>query len=101
MGRTKFCQTTFRALQELSGFPALDILYKISVSLAITSASAERATSRVRLIKNRLRTSMLDDWFSSLLILASEKDILENIPVDKIIDRFAATSKPLQKLLIK
>mgnify|MGYP003412223123 CR=1 FL=1 len=39
---------------------------------------------------------MLDDWFSSLLILASEKDILENIPVDKIIDRFAATSKPLK-----
>ena len=73
-----------RALQELSGFPALNVIYRILVSFAITSSSAERAMSRVRLIKNRLRTTMLDDWFSSFIILASEKDILENIPVGRI-----------------
>lgn len=89
-----------RALQELSGFSSLNVMYKILVSLAITSSSAERAMSRVRLIKNHLPTTMLDDWFSSLMILASEKDILENIPVDSIIDHFSTLSPLLQKLLI-
>jgi hypothetical protein len=88
-----------RALQELSGFPTLNVMYKILVSLAITSSSAERAMSRVRLIKNRLRTTMMDDWFSSLMVLASERDILETIPVDTIINQFAGHSIQLQKLL--
>ena len=90
----------YRALQELSGFHALNVTYKILVSLAITSSSAERAMSRVRLIKNRLRTTMLDDWFSSLMILASEKDVLERVAIDRIIDKFASLSTPLQKLLM-
>lgn len=90
----------FRALQELSGFHALNVIYKILVSLAITSSSAERAMSRVRLIKNRLRTTMLDDWFSSLMVLASEKDVLERIAINRIIDNFATVSTPLQKLLM-
>lgn len=65
-----------------------------------TSSSAERAMSRVRLIKNHLRTTMMDDWFSSLMVLAAEKDILDSIPVDRIIDQFANLSTPLQKLLV-
>ena len=89
-----------RALMDLSGFPLLTWMYKILVTLAITSSSAERSMSRVRIIKNRLRTTMLDDWFSSLMIIAAEKDIVNKIPVDPIIDQFAISSKPLQKLLL-
>ena len=89
-----------RALMDLSGFPLLTWMYKILVTLAITSSSAERSMSRVRIIKNRLRTTMLDDWFSSLMIIAAEKDIVNKIPVDCIIDQFAISSKPLQKLLL-
>jgi hypothetical protein len=51
-----------RALHELSGFPSLNVAYKIHVSLAITSSSADRAMSSVQIIKNHLRTTMLDDW---------------------------------------
>ena len=65
-GFIKLLQT----LQQLSGFPTPNVAYKILISLAITSCSAERAMSRVRIIKNRQRTSMLDDWFSALLVLA-------------------------------
>ena len=43
-----------RALMDLSGFPLLTWMYKILVTLAITSSSAERSMSRVRIIKNRL-----------------------------------------------
>ena len=85
-----------RLLLELSGFPNLLCMYKILVSLAVTSCSAERSISRVRIIKNRL----LDDWFSALMVLASENDILDKIPISSIIDRFAHCSKPLHKLLM-
>ena len=43
---------------------------------------------------------MLDEWFSSLVIVANEKDIVDMIPTDSIIDCFAANSDPLQKLLL-
>ena len=90
-----------RAIMELSGFPVLTWLYKILVTLAVTSCSAERAMSRVKIIKSRLRSTMLDDWFSSLMILASEKDVVDKLSVDNIIDSFAGSSAPLQKLLLQ
>ena len=43
---------------------------------------------------------MLDDWFSSMMILVSEKDILQTLPTDLIIDHFAMCSTKLQKQLI-
>jgi len=43
---------------------------------------------------------MLDDWFSSLMILACEKDVIDRISDDEIIDGFAGKSTPLQKCLI-
>ena len=49
---------------------------------------------------NRLRATMLYDWFSSLLILASEKDVTQDISVADIIDRFAQYSLPPQKQLL-
>jgi len=50
----------FRAMQELSGFPSLNVIYKILMSRAITSRNADRAMSRViRLVKNRLRTTII------------------------------------------
>ena len=89
-----------RAITELSGFPTLTLLYNILVSLAVTSSTAERAMSKVRIIKNRLRTTMLDDWFSSLMVIANEKDIVNSISIDNIIDSFAHLSAPLQQLLL-
>jgi len=44
---------------------------------------------------------MLDDWFSSLMILASEKDIVDKLAVDDVIDSFAGSSAPLRKLLLQ
>ena len=66
-------------------------------SIAIASCSAERAMSRVRIVKNRLLSTMLDDWFSSLMVMASERDILNDISTDEITDRLARCSQPLQK----
>jgi len=56
--------------------------------------------SSVHMLKNRMRSIMLDDWFQSLVVLASKKDLLDNISRDQIIDRFESMSLPLQKQLI-
>jgi hypothetical protein len=89
-----------RLLQQLSGFTTLHYVYKILVTLPVTSCSAERAMSRVRIVKNRLRSTMLDDWFSSLLCLASEKEILATLELANIVDRFADCSDVLRRHLI-
>ena len=89
------------AVTELSGFPVFTVLYKLLVTLAVTSSSAEWVMTGVRIIKNRLRSIMLDDWFSSLIIPRREKDVFDRISVYDIIDSFAARSVPLQKLLFR
>jgi hypothetical protein len=95
----KWLQQSFvkplRALQELSSFPNLVIL----VTVAVTSCSAERVMSRVKIVKNRLRSTMNDEWFSALTILASERDITDSLPTNQIIDTFALCSTKLQNIL--
>ena len=97
--RHKFLQP-YRLLHQLSGFPTLLTLYKVLVTIAVTSASAERAMSKVKLVKNRLRSTMTDDYFSSLLIIAMEKDIADKISNEQIVQRFAALSSVLSKHLL-
>ena len=72
-----------RALDELSSFTNLSCLMKILATIAVTSCSAERVMSRVKIIKNRLRSTMLDDWFSALTILASQRDIVDGLNTDE------------------
>jgi hypothetical protein len=86
----------YRVLLEMSGFSNLRSVYKVLLTLPITNTSAERSMSRVRLIKNRLRTTMSDDWFSGLMILSSEKDIVECLTAEDITKEFANLSIPLK-----
>ena len=90
----------YRCLLQLSGFPNLNRLYKILLSLSVTSCSAERTMSRIKIVKNRLRTSMSDTWLKSLLILCSESEVLSKIPHEEIIDKFAFSTKQRQQILL-
>jgi hypothetical protein len=76
-------------VSQLSGFPNLLMLYSILCCLPVSSASAERVMSKLKLVKNRLRTSLSDDTLSALLILASERDLLMQLSTDDIITSFA------------
>ena len=86
-------------MHELSG-SRIERHIQLLLLLAITSSSADRESDELGSTHQaHLRTIMLDDWFSSLMVLVSEKDVLECITIDRIIDRFATLSTPLQKLL--
>jgi hypothetical protein len=51
--------------------------------------------------KEQIACNDLHDWFTYLLILASEKDVMQDISGADIIDRFARHSLPiLQKQLL-
>jgi hypothetical protein len=88
-----------KLVSRLSGYPQLVGLYRILVTLPVTSCSAERSFSKLRIVKNRLRSSMCDEWLKCLMILAAEKDILSRLKNDDIIDRFAETSDDLAQVL--
>jgi len=89
-----------RVLCCMSAYPNLLVLYKILSSLPISNCSAERSMSRLKLIKTRLRSTMSDEFLNSLMLLSAEKDILDCLDVDIVINRFAETSSQLKRYLL-
>jgi len=87
-------------MQKLLSSYAVFVQFQVLVTIAVTSASAERTMSKVKLVKNRLRSTMTDDYFSSLLIVAMEKDIADKISNERVVQRFAALSPVLTKHLL-
>jgi len=55
--------------------------------LAASSASAECALSKLRIVKNSLRSGLCDEMLISLLVLASERDVLQYMKTDVSIDK--------------
>lgn len=87
-------------LCQISGYPNLLHLYSIFVCLAVSSASAERALSKLRIVKNRLRTTLTDQNLSALMVLAVEKDLFHMLNVDEVISRLADASPSLRAHLL-
>jgi len=98
--RIKWTSDTFlkpcQLLSQLSGYPNLSILYSVFCCLAVSSASAERALSKLKIVKNRLRSTLCDDTLSALMVLASEKDLLAELSNNSIISRLSVASKSLK-----
>lgn len=72
-----------------STFVNAEILLRLYLSMMVTNCSSERSFSKMKLIKNRLRTSMNEDRLVHLVILSSERDILRELNFEDIISTFA------------
>ncbi|KAL4088902.1 hypothetical protein QTP88_023985 [Uroleucon formosanum] len=70
-------------------FPNISIALRILLTLPITTASAERSFSKLKIIKNYLRTTMVQERLSDLAIISIERDLCENIDYKDIIEKFA------------
>lgn len=90
----------FQLTGQLSEFPNLHMLYSIFCCLPVSSASAERALSKLKIVKNRLRTSMTDDTLGSLLLLAAEQDLMTQLTSDDIIARLVKSHPSLKSHLL-
>jgi Domain of unknown function (DUF4371)/hAT family C-terminal dimerisation region len=67
-------------------------LYKIMLTIPVTSAGCERTFSKLALIKNKLRTTCSQDRLESLLLCTVERDVVKRVDVERVIDRFAETN---------
>ncbi len=78
-------------------YPNLEIILRIFASIPVTTATAERSFSKLKIIKTYLRSTMGQLRLSSLAILSIEKDIADKVDFNKIIDKFAvAKSRKVQ-----
>ena len=56
-------------------FPNIEILFKIACTLAVTSAECERSVSRLRYLKNYLRSTMTEKRLNGLALLYMHRGI--------------------------
>jgi hypothetical protein len=77
-------------------FPNLYKLLNIVYTIPFNSATCERAFSAMRQIKNWLRSTMLQDYFSNLALLNIERDFTNNIDSDSVLKHFIANNKNRQ-----
>nr|CAH7738850.1 unnamed protein product [Callosobruchus chinensis] len=61
-----------------SSFPELITASFLFLTLPVTTATAERSFSKLKLIKNYLRTSMGQERLSDISLLSIEAETLEN-----------------------
>ena len=70
-------------------FSNLTVALRILLTLPVTVASGERSFSKLKLIKNYLRTTMTQNRLVNLSILSIEKDIAADIDLTSVVREFA------------
>ena len=68
-------------------FPNLEVLFKISCTLAVTSAECERSISRLRYLKTYLRSTMTEERLNGLALLYTHRDIA--CDAERVFEEFA------------
>jgi hypothetical protein len=67
-------------------------LDNILFTMPVTVASAERTFSKLKLLKNYLRSVMSQERLNGLATLCIEKKLLDEIDIEAIINDFAAAN---------
>jgi hypothetical protein len=71
-----------------SVFPNIAKLIGLVLTLPVTTASGERSFSAMKIIKNRLRSKMGQEFLRGLLIVGIEKELAAKISNFQVIDRY-------------
>ncbi|XP_071734242.1 uncharacterized protein [Rutidosis leptorrhynchoides] len=66
------------------------LAYKILLTVPVTVASAEQSFSKLKLLKNYLRSTMTQERLNGLTIINIENRFLSNVDYDKLIEVFAS-----------
>jgi dGTP triphosphohydrolase len=69
-------------------FPGVLKAFKLMATAPVSVASDERTFSKLKFVKNYLRSSMTDDRLDFLILLASEKDFSDNIDLDELVKKW-------------
>ena len=88
--RTMSAMEVFQFVREADCYPNISIAYRILFTMHVTVASAERSFSKLKLLKNYLRSAMSQERLNGLATLCIEKKLLDEIDTNSIIDDFAS-----------
>ena len=81
-----------------SAFPELYTVYKILVTLPIGSTKCENTFSKLKFVKNNLRSTMGQKRLNSLMLINVERDLTKVLDYEQVINSFADTQL-LQNML--
>ena len=70
-------------------FPNVEIALRMYLILMVTNCSGERSFSKLKYIKNRLRTTMTNELVTHLSLISIEYDILRETDFDDLFTDFA------------
>lgn len=85
--------TPLQCLQLLTkirdSFPNLTVTLRILLTMPVTTATAERSFSKLKIIKNYMRTTMTQERLSNLALLSIESDLCEQLDYSDLINSFS------------
>ena len=88
--RQMFAMEIFEFVKEMDSYPNVSIAYRILFTVPVTVASSERSFSKLKLLRNYLRSVMSQERLNGLATLCIEKRLLDEIDIDTIITDFAS-----------
>ena len=80
----------FEYVREVECYPNISIAYRILFTVPVTVASAERTLSKLKLLRNYLRSTVSQERLNGLAILCIEKKFLDEIIIDTMVTDFAS-----------
>jgi hypothetical protein len=85
-----FAMELFEFVREADCYPNISIAYRILFTMPVTVASAERSFSKLKLLKNYLRSVISQERLNGLATLCIEKKLVDEIDIDSIVTDFAS-----------
>ena len=70
-------------------FQCLLFLLEIVLTIPVTTASNERLFSTLKNVKTYIRTRTETERLSSLILMATEKELVKNLDLEVLVDKFA------------
>lgn len=74
-------------------------MYEYILTLPCTHVKCEKSFSRLKIIKNRLRSSLGQDHVQICMLMSIERDIMENVEFSDILEYVKGTSDLMKKML--
>lgn len=81
----------------LESLPYLSVSLQLFLTICVSMASCERSFSKLKFIKNYLRSTMEQSRLSDLAISSVESDLAKGVDFDEVINKFAALKARKEK----